>query len=33
MYEAYIDEAGFKTRVFRDRSEAEEWISEELGKT
>lgn len=33
MYEAYIDEAGFKTMVFRDRFEAEDWIRNELVKT
>ena len=33
MYQAYIDEAGFKTMVLRDRETAKEWIQSELNKT
>lgn len=30
MFEAQISQTGFRTKVFRDRKSAEEWISEEL---
>ena len=33
MYEALIDENGFKTMSFRDRESAERWIANELGKS
>jgi hypothetical protein len=33
MYEAHIDENGFKAMSFRDRPSAEQWIRRELRKT
>ena len=30
MYQIISDDKGFKTMVFRSRSEADEWISKEL---
>ncbi len=33
MYEALVDENGFKTMSFRDRESAEMWIKRELSKT
>lgn len=33
MYEAYIDEHGFQTMVFRSREEADKWLNEKLHKT
>lgn len=32
MFEAQISEPGFKTKVFRSRDAAEEWIASELNK-
>ena len=33
MYEAHIDESGFKAMSFRDRAAAERWIRRELKKS
>ncbi len=33
MYEAHIDEFGFKTKSFRDRASANEWIQKEMQAT
>jgi len=32
MYQAYVEDEGFLTEVFRDRKSAEKWIEDQLKK-
>jgi hypothetical protein len=32
MYQAYVADKGFLTKIFRDRKSAEKWIEEQLKK-